>query len=617
MKMKELVPELHDVLKLTTLHHDVSQWSEQEHETFKNYLPISTKTWMGITQHHLGFGIYPTEADTFYLCMADSLASSMTRIGEQGSIEYCLNKLWKGPEEERDVRLKETHEVIRLFKFLHNEPSWEEFVEKYGNLLRIRPEDYRQGLNLTSLYTHCRLTGQFYRIFKQSPNLLVFASEIEGKTQDEVKALYRSKFTEKWQLGVCRCKFHFFQKPWRVRDLNIFSALGELIDEICRRYYDNVLLATSNQLLMILSDETDLPEIASMAHEKGFWVEVVEAWRSLNELQPNPSSMVGNRSNNLYELPSEISPPICELCQSAKATKYWPDDYVIGNLGLCSQCSELLSENTLASVVDLICEADKVKLEDIIQEPIREELCEKCFTIRVGDIKLQKLDIWSKIRQNKVAWIKLNLDINQLEEALRSLSRSEVSFSVVCEFQEDYSRFLRAFTRQSEEIFGVGNVETIAIDFLCAKVETFRSAFDALKGHYELMKRFFPAFLELQDSPIKLTVVCAGTRFPFFEVWRAIEEAQEDVLVSIERVRTLRAPIKTLEILVRAAGKRYSKSALHKLMRIEESSQRLAELALEGRHESSDRATYSGLARTLRPGLDFSSIFTFAQLMED
>ena len=90
--MKELVPELHDVLKLTTLYHDVSQWSEQDHETFKNYLPITTKTWKGITQHHLNFGIYPVEMDTFYLCVADSLASHVVRIGAGGIPLYYKAK---------------------------------------------------------------------------------------------------------------------------------------------------------------------------------------------------------------------------------------------------------------------------------------------------------------------------------------------------------------------------------------------------------------------------------------------------------------------------------------------------------------------------------------------
>ena len=103
--MKELVPELHDVLKLTALNHDMAKWSDQDTKVYKTYLPVDSETWKGITQHHIGFGIYPTEPDTFYLAVADSLASSMSRVGEAGRVEYRLNKLWKGPEGEGDVRL--------------------------------------------------------------------------------------------------------------------------------------------------------------------------------------------------------------------------------------------------------------------------------------------------------------------------------------------------------------------------------------------------------------------------------------------------------------------------------------------------------------------------------
>ena len=611
--MKELVPELHDVLKLTTLYHDVSQWSEQDHETFKNYLPITTKTWTGITQHHLNFGIYPVEMDTFYLCVADSLASHVARIGEGDSLEYRLNKLWKGPEE--DVRLGEAKDTIRLFKFLQSEPSWDEFLQKYEGLLKSRPESFHQGVNITSLYTHCKLTGQFYRILKNSSTFSLSPTDVEGKTQDEVKALYRSKYYERWQLVVSRCKFHFFQKPFRVRDLNIFSALQELMEEISTSYSDNVLLGTSNELLVILPDEAQLSNIAAMSHQKGFWVEVIQARGRLSELKPILSKEKGT-VRNLYDLPSEIFPPICEICQSAKATKYWPEDYVLSRLELCPTCWQLLSENPLTSIVDLICEADKVKLEDVLIEPTREELCERCFALRAEGTKLLKLDSWSKERLNRVAWVKLNLNLDQLEKALRSLSGSEVSFSVVAEFQEDYSRSLKEFSNRIHKIFGGGNVERIMTDFFCVKVGTFRGAFNVLQAYYELMKDFFPTFLNLQDSPLKLSMLCAGVKFPFFEVWRILEEAQEDIFTSLQGVRTMRAPIGALELLVEAASLRYRKSALHKLTKIEETSERLAELTFQDRKDR-DRATYSKLASSLRPSLDFSSIFTFARLMED
>lgn len=613
--MKELIPELHDVLKLTTLDHDVYRWSEQDVKTFKEFLPINSETWRGITQHHLGFGIYPVEPDTFYLCVADSLASSVTRIGEGGSLEYRLNKLWKGPEEEKDVRLRETEDIIRLFQFLQSDSTWEEFLQKYERLLRTRPEDFHQGVNITSLYTHCKLTGQFYRILKNPSLFPLSPADIQGKTQDEVKNLYRSKYYERWHLIVSKCKFHFLQKPYRVRDLNIFGALRDLMGEISTSYPDNVLLGTSNELLIILSDEAQLSNIAAISHQKGFWVEVIQSRGRLSELKPILSKEKGE-VRNLYDLPSEISPPICEICQSAKATRYWPEDYILSRMELCPSCRQLLSRDPLAAVADLLCEADRVKLEDVLKEPAREELCQRCFALRAEGTKLQKLERWSNQEQNKVAWVKLNLDFDQLEKALTSLSGREISFSVVAEFQEDYSHFLQRFNSQIQYGFGAGNVENIMNDFFCISIGSFRESFKVLRVYHELLQQFFPAFLNLENSPLKIAMLCSNVKFPFFEVWRILEEAQGDIFVSLQGMRTMRAPIKALVLLVRAADKRYRKSALHKLTKIEETSKILAELTFQNRKDEEGR-TYSILDRSLRPELDFSSIFTFARLIED
>jgi len=319
---------------------------------------------------------------------------------------------------------------------------------------------------------------------------------------------------------------------------------------------------------------------------------------------------------NLYDLPSEISPPICDICQSDKATKYWPEDYILSRMELCPSCRQLLSENPLTSVIDLICEADRAKLEDVLKEPAREELCQRCFALRAEGTKLQKLERWSKEEQNKVAWVKLNLDFDQLEKALTSLSGGEISFSVVAEFQEDYSHFLQRFNSQIRYGFGVGNVENIMNDFFCINVGSFKESFKVLKVYHELLQQFFPAFLNLENSPLKIAMLCSNVKFPFFEIWRILEEAQGDIFVSLQGMRTMRAPIKALVLLVRAADKRYRKSALHKLTKIEETSKTLAELTFQNRKDEEGRA-YSILDRSLRPELDFSSIFTFARLIED
>ena len=613
--MKELVPELHDVLKLTTLNHDVCQWSEQDHEAFKEFLPINSETWKGITQHHLGFEIYPTEPDTFYLCIADDLAASLSRAGEMGPVEHGLKKLWKPMEKVIDVKLHENKDIISLFKFLSTNPSWEEFLKRYEYILKNRPEDEHLGRNITSLYTHCKLTGQFYRLLRTCPAFSISSNDMGSKTRKEIIDLIKQKEQRDWQLTIADCKFRFFQNPFRVRDLNVFMALEELTQRIAACYSDNMLFRTSDEVLLILPSESMLGDIAGKAYQRRFWVEIVnKKQRPLEDLYK--ALQKPNGGGNLYDLPRELF-PVCELCQAAKATKHWPEDYVLGRRELCPKCRELLSQSPLSSVIDLLCEADKAKLEDIIEEPLREDLCENCFSLRVEGVKLEKLNKWTKEGESKVAWLKLNLNFKQLIDTLRDIhpKKAEIRFSVVAEFQEDYSHFLQRFNRQIQYGFGVGNVENIMSDFFCINVGSFKESFKVLKVYHELLQQFFPAFLNLENSPLKIAMVCSNVKFPFFEVWRILEAAQEDIFVSLQGMRTMRASINALEALVSAADKRYRKSALHKLTKIEETSKTLAELTFQNRRDEESR-TYSILGRSLRPKLDFSSIFTFARLIE-
>lgn len=639
--MRELVPELHDLLKLTRLEHDIFKWSSRDFDTFEPFFP-NTRSWQGVKEHHCGEWCemgFPTELDTFYLCIADDLASHISRLGitissssvlEEKAPHSRVNKLWNPLlGEAKDVRLHNDSEIIPLFEFFSTDPSWEKFLKKYEYILRNRAEDAHPGKNITSLYTHCKLSGQFYRILTNSPHCVISQSELEDKDFGQIKSLIGDISTNKWQLMVARCKIHFLQKPFRARDLNIFGTLEDLMEEISTCYPDNILLRTSNELLLVLFDDDQLSSVIEKAHQRGFWVEVSKNQRPVRELQPRPESMakVSLKYENLYRLPQEISPPICELCQAAKATKRWPEDYVLSHRELCPKCRRLLSQNPLSSVVDLLCEADRVKLEDIIEEPLTEQLCENCFSSRAKETKLPKMERWSHEKACKLAWLKLNLDLDELLKTLKAFylarfvpsppsQKADIRFSVIGEFQEDYSYFLEEFRQQIQKEFKADNVENILGDFLCIKVRRFRETLRIFQIYQELMNKFFPAFLNLESSPLKIVMVCASVKFPFFEVWRTIEGAREDIFVSLQAKRTLRAPIKALESLIKTANTPYHKSALHKLTKIEETSETLAELTFQNRKDK-DHRTYSVLAKNLRASLDFASIFTFARLIED
>jgi hypothetical protein len=628
--MSELVPELHDLLKLTRLGHDVNQWKgTSDFETFQPFFPRNIRTWQGVLQHHCDDWYetaYPTEPETFHLHIADWLASSFSRSGERGKgTVFAVHKLWKPPiYETEDVRLQTDQEIISLFTFCSNDPSWEECFRRYEHIFRNRAEDANPGKNIVSLYTHCKLTGQFYRILRIFPKFDISQKEVAGKTREEITKLVRTKRDTMWQLTVARCKFHFFQYPFRARDLNIFTQLEDLTQQIKSSYSDNVLLTTSNELILVVSDENQLSDMGRMAHQRGFWAEIIKNQRLLRELHPNPEAMSGEaKRENLYELPKEISPPICDLCQAAKATRHWPEDYVLSHRELCPECQDLVSQNPLSSVVELLCPADKAKLEDIIEEPMREDLCENCFSLRAKEPKLPKLARWREDAQTRIAWLKVSLDFDQLTKTLEKLyseqfpgKEAEIRFSVIGEFQEDYSHFLRELDSRIQRTFKTENVEKVMSDFFCIKVASFKETLKILQAYHQLLEDFFPAFLDLDTSPLKIAIVCANPKFPFFEVWEILEGAEADVFISLQGSRTLRASARALRLLIEAANKRYRKSALHKLTKIEETSKTLAELVFRDRSDKDSR-TYFQLSKALYPQLDFTSIFTFARLVED
>lgn len=634
--MSELVPELHDLLKLTRLRHDISRWGSQDLEAFKPFFPErENKTWQGVKQHHCTKRIkmgFPTDPDTFYLHVADILASSFSRLDieipasailEEGVSNYRVRKLWK-PSEDRaeDIRLHDNQQIISLFEFFAKEPSWQEFVRRYELALRNRAEEAQPGKNITSLYTHCKLTGQFYRVLKNSPAYSISQSEMDGKDVKQMEDLRKDITSKKWQLMVARCKFRFLQNPYRARDLNIFGRLEDLMKGISDCYPDNLLFKTSNEVLLVLSNKEELEDIRNKANKKGFWVEVTHSQQPLKGIKPDPRSMEGPEDENLFpDLPPEIIPPICELCQAAEATRRWPEDNAL-NREICPQCKELLLANSLSSVADFLCEVDRAKLEDLLQEPSKEELCDTCFSLRTRP-KLPKLEKWSEEEQAKVAWLKLNLNISQLYKTMTGLylacfpaEKAEIRFSVIGEFQEDYASFLPEFRRQILHSFGSENVETILEDFFCVRIGRLRETLELLQIYHKLLNDFFPAFLNLEESPLKISLVCANSKFPFFEVWRTIEKAHEDIFISLTGRGVMRAPIRALDPIVKATNIPYRKSALHKLAKIEETSTTLAELTFQDRRDR-DYFVYSRLGANLRSSLDFPSILTFAKLVGD
>lgn len=597
---KELIAELHDYLKLTTLQHNFSDF-----DRFLKYIP-DTRSWAGVLQHHCQeeFPAFPTDKETFLLHMADGIASNFSRhrLSYKGENAFVVYKLWNPQGLKEDLRLKTDDEIINLLKFYSKDPTFEELARKYNHILKSRAEDARPGKNITSLLTHLALTGKFYRFLKNSRILSLNDEEIVPELE-KMSTLTKIK-SEQWRIYLMLCKLNFNQQPFRARDLNIFELLEETINQVVKKFPNNILFATSDEILIFYDELSVFEEIKNEAFKNGFWLSTVWVKKALAEIKKaDPAALTGNKSENIFAafIPDKIEPPLCEICQTAYGENTWPEDY-LSKFG---------------------------RDEDIVHEGV-EHLCNTCFSIRSRPSRLRELKYWTE-ENASIIWLKIKLDYEKLMLTLEQLyfeylkklnpnmtkEEAEVSFSLVYEFQHDYNDFLRRFKEGIIKIFSSINVETVLDDMFCIKARNKADIFLILELVNNILKAMFPEFLKRLDNPMKISISFCNSKHPFFEVWRDIKEQSSDVQINLVGKGSIKTTYKFIDDMLLAKNENYRKSSLYNLAEIAKISEKLAEVKFNDRSEKNDFYSYEALKRHLLPiGMDFRSILTFVKLLE-
>ncbi len=331
----ELIPELHDIGKLID-----GKLISKKHNLEDLNIKLDTPTWRGILEHHCSdnFREYPKSYETLLLCLADTLASSVSRIENRikekrlsKGVMYNVYKLWKPPKEKLTKPFITSEKDLKsLIEFLSRNPTAEEFFLKFGELLKNRAEDAHYGLNITSLYTHSILTGKFYRILKRAFEKNLKNRSINFNNKKEVCELINKKLPNEWKLTIMKVTLRFPQMFHRLRDLNVFRIREQIINELIEKFPDNILFSTLDYIIVICDNENEILSLIQKHLEKwGFYLDIVVAKSKLHRksIRPDPSQILGNRQRSIYPNLSEIIyPPICEICQMREGNKVWIDE---------------------------------------------------------------------------------------------------------------------------------------------------------------------------------------------------------------------------------------------------------------------------------------------------
>jgi len=578
--------ELHDIGKLID-----TQFTGIEHN-FDNYSrELETDTWRGIREHHCSdFDKYPISPDTFKLAIADQLASSISRykVERKGTL-FLLYKLWNPDSKKKTFQLiKSKEEIDGLVSFIKKDPTVEEFFDKYGNLLKERPEDVTLGKNITSLYTHSKLTGQFFRILmSDEKRFSVLPKEFNGLTREQVGELMKKK-TQQWKMCQIRCRLNFSLTPIRAKDLNVFKVQEKIINDIKLNFPDNVFFNTSQEIFLIASGcEQILQKIKEKIKEHGLWSHITIAEIQVAGLKPSPEKIRGNKSGAIYpELPNRIEPPICELCQVRKAEQSWVDE----------------------------------------ESGIKEEICEKCWNVRSIGSLLPHLAEWEKSKQDfKVCWIKIWLNYEKLLSSLEKLYKEylkseevkippeiDIRFTTVSEFQWDYEEFLSDLRNYINKTFGIENIQEILPDFIAVKITSLSQIKSVLSVYHEAFNKYFLKLRE-NDPPLQASIIASNVKFPFSETWRLLHDVKNEVNIHLINKGAICLKVKDVEDFLRISLP--SKTLLHKIARIDDMSPKLGKIILHDRMDR-DFWRYKGIREAIER-YGHQNVLTYAKMMGD
>lgn len=257
------------------------------------------------------------KVNLFLLSLADNLAASSSRAvaeerGEgmpqlsipEGEMFKTIFKLWRDeklPERQPEdwSPVNDLDALLEMFNLVDQAQDAREFFDKYDGpgsagkqYLSTIPEDKSPHRAVTSLRTHLELTGKFYRILKDhvQPDAIETPTSLLYPSAEPV--IQKAQAKQRWEFSFLRCMIRFPQAIVRARDLNVFSLLEQLLEDLndpVGVFSKYVLFRTTDALWLFLPTAGTITagEILKPLLERGFYAEVDEVKFVLEDLHPD------------------------------------------------------------------------------------------------------------------------------------------------------------------------------------------------------------------------------------------------------------------------------------------------------------------------------------------
>ncbi len=471
-----------------------------------------------------------------------------------------------------------------MFEFIESCKNYNEVFERFGDNLKLTPEDKSVPFNIVSLHTHLELTGKIYRVLKRHSQIIEedgrLYLEYSGNRIQTIKEATGGRIDEptqkgKWIYRLVFCYINFPQSLSRLQDLNIFRKRSDLIKAFSEDVdtKDYALFFTDDFMCLFIpkEDEIRIRELLEPFLKAGFIIDYKEMEAELNLLTSSMEkaykrfhSLSSNRHLKLYEkreepnLPTQLSPPLCDSCQMRQG-------------------------------------------KERIKDQIREYLCDICYEIRQMGEPAREYAMWEE-KGRRAAWMKITLDQESLlktiyrlyEEyvdthpAMRNVSTDDKTvlkesfrpLAVQMDFIKDYKLLLRALknkiyeTKDNEEkpifteetfIYPIENY----YEFGIFKVYSDKDILNVLDLFCNLLEEYFPQCLE--DSPIKFSLSIAHVKYPYQEHWKFLSKPENVINIQSPRSSKLSINVTQYKLLkekIRREDRKLS-HFLHRLAKIE------------------------------------------------